>query len=168
MLDLTSGVTGFANSIQKWPTGVTAGLVGGAAEILWIAIYMHLVGGEATVVARGITESVFPNLVTPATAVPLGIAIHMGLAVMLGVAIFIFVRSLLPRTAPALLEPLVLVGLLVCVWVTNFFLILPAINPAFVALVPYSASLFSKVLFGVAAALVLKLYDGFHLASKPL
>jgi len=154
--------SGFANRYHTWLVGIVAGLTGGAIEILWIAIYEHLSGGEAAAVARGVTEVLFPKLVTSAAAVPLGIVIHMGLAIMLGIAISVFVRSVLPRTAPAVLEPLAVVGLLVCVWAINFFLILPAINPPFVALVPYTASLTSKVLFGAAAALALRLFDGSH------
>jgi len=46
------------------------------------------------------------------------------------------------------------VGVLVLVWTMNFLVILPVVNPAFVTIVPYGASLTSKVLFGVAAALV--------------
>jgi len=162
MLLRICSVPEFANSIQTWSSGAIAGLAGGVVEISWIALYKHLSGGEAADVARGVTETLFPNLVTPAAAVPLGIVIHMGLAIMLGVAISVFVRSLLPRTAPAALEALVVVGLLVCVWAINFLLVLPAINPAFVALVPYTTSVTSKVLFGATAALALKLFDGPH------
>ena len=36
----------------------------------------------------------------------------------------------------------------------NFFIVLPVINPAFVTLVLYGASLVSKILFGFAAAFV--------------
>ena len=41
---------------------------------------------------------------------------------------------------------------LVSVWAVNFFVVLPTISPAFVHLAPYSVSLMSKVLFGLAAA----------------
>ncbi len=150
---------GTANRARAWSTGAIAGLAGGAVEIFWIALYARLSGGEAAVVARGIARTVFPNLVTPATAVPLGIAIHMGLAIMLGIALAVFVRSALPRSAPSLLEPVAVIGLLICVWAINFLLVLPAINPAFATLVPYSASLTSKVLFGAAAALAFRVFD---------
>ncbi|VAW10044.1 hypothetical protein MNBD_ALPHA09-1502 [hydrothermal vent metagenome] len=150
----------FVNPVQTWSTGVLAGLAGGAAEVLWIVIYQQLAGGEAANVARGVTAVVFPGLAMPTVAVPLGVAIHMGLAILLGIAVAVFVRAGLPRGAPAALEPLAVVGLLVLVWAMNFLVILPAINPAFVETVPYSVSLTSKVLFGVAAALALKLFGG--------
>ncbi len=142
-----------------WSTGAIAGLAGGAAEILWIAIYANLSGGEASAVARGVTQTVFPQLITSGATVPLGIAIHLGLAIVLGIAIFVLVRSILPPTLPPAVEPVVVVGLLVGVWTLNFFIILPALNPAFVTLVPYTTSLISKVLFGAAAALVFKFLD---------
>ena len=150
---------GLPGSSKLWSTGAMAGLAGGAAEISWIAIYANISGNQATMVARGVTETVFPQLVASDAAVPLGIAIHMGLAVLLGIAIFALVRSFLPSTLPAAFEPIAVVGLLVSVWGLNFFIILPALNPAFTTLVPYTTSLISKVLFGVAAALVFKFLD---------
>jgi len=38
---------------------------------------------------------------------------------------------------------------LVAIWATNFFLILPAINPDFVTLMPYTVTLISKLGFGI-------------------
>jgi len=165
MIALKRDEPGFASAIRTGSTGAIAGLAGGGAEIGWIAIYQHLSGGEAAAVARGVTVPLFPTLGTATVAVPLGIAIHMGLATLLGVAIAVLVRSQLPRSAPMVLEPLAVVGLLVGVWATNFFLVLPAINPAFVALTPDTTGLISKVLFGAAAALVLRLLDEPHPAA---
>ena len=82
----------------------------------------------------------------------MGVAIHMTLAVLLGIVIAFSVRKFLPRIIGSAWEPVVVVGMLVGVWVMNFFVILPAVNPGFVVLVPYGASFVSKVLFGFAAA----------------
>jgi len=150
----------FSGSSKIWLTGTIAGIAGGAAEVSWIAIYANLSGSEAAIVARGITQTVFPQLVAPDAAIPLGIAIHMGLAIALGIAISALVRTHLAPSLPAIFEPVAVVGLLVGIWGINFFLILPAINPAFVTLVPYTASLISKISFGAAAALVFRLMDG--------
>ena len=68
--------------------------------------------------------------------------------------IAIFVRKLLPRIVGTGFESVVVVSMLLGVWAVNFFVILPTISPAFVALVPFGASLVSKVLFGSAAASV--------------
>jgi len=150
---------GFSGSSKVWLTGTIAGLAGGAAEVSWIAIYANLSGSQAATVARGITQTVFPLLVAPEAAIPLGIAIHMGLAIALGIAISILVRTHLAPSLPAVFEPVAVVGLLVGIWGINFFLILPTITPAFVTLVPYTTSLISKILFGAAAALVFRLMD---------
>jgi hypothetical protein len=136
-------------------TGIAAGFAGGVAEIAWIALYAQLSGTDAAAVADGVTISLFPALGAHSAAVPLGIALHMGLAVLLGAAIAIALRTFVPRIAGTLLEPLAVIGTLVAVWATNFFVVLPMINPGFVELVPLGVALTSKVLFGAAAAFVL-------------
>lgn len=134
--------------------GTLAGLAGGAIEVAWIALYQHLTGHEAAIVARGVTQSVLPGLASAPDAVVLGLAIHMALAVALGVVIAIAVPRVLPRIAATPLEPVAVVATLIGVWAVNFFVVLPVINPAFVTLVPLGASLVSKALFGFAAAFV--------------
>jgi len=140
-------------------TGVIVGLSGGIAEIIWILLYKNISGGDPASIAQGVTETLLPQTLSAGVAVPLGVIIHMSIAVALGIAIAVLVRSWLPRSAPGFLEPVMVVGLLMVIWAVNFFLILPAVNPAFVTLVPYSVSLISKVLFGCAAALTLQFID---------
>ena len=131
-----------------------AGLAGGAAEVGWIALYQHLVGHDAAAVARGVTKAVVPALAPGPAALPMGLAIHIGLSIALGVVVAMAVPRLLPRVASTALEPVAVIAALVGVWALNFFVILPVIDPEFVALVPYGVSLASKVLFGFAAAFV--------------
>jgi hypothetical protein len=150
----------------SWPVGAIAGLAGGAAEVGWIVIYQNLVGRESGAVARGITQSVISDLVTAPAAVPLGVAIHMVLAILLGVVIASLVSRLLPRIVGTAMEPVVVVLTLVGVWAVNFLVVLPVINPDFVALVPYGASLASKVLFGFAAAFVFSCAHRFRAAGN--
>jgi len=159
MFLLTPNAAKIIATPRIWSIGAVAGLAGGLVEITWISIYQNLSGGDAAQVARGIAATLVPNLSVPGAALPLGIAIHVGLAVMLGIAIAVFVRTVLPKNSPPMLEPLAVIALLIGIWAANFLLILPAINPAFVTLVPYAATLASKVLFGVAAALVLRRFD---------
>jgi hypothetical protein len=47
------------------------------------------------------------------------------------------------------------VAALVGVWALNFLFVLPAVNPSFVTLMPYAATLLSKALFGAVMATVL-------------
>ncbi|MEX2010162.1 MAG: hypothetical protein WEC41_08210, partial [Dongiaceae bacterium] len=109
-------------------------------------------------VASGVTGTVWPVLATSSAAVLLGIVIHMALAIVLGIAVAVLVPSVLPRSRSAILEPLAVVGILIAIWAMNFLVILPIVNPAFVDLLPYGATLTSKVLFGLAAASVLRGY----------
>lgn len=136
--------------------GSLAGLAGGVAEIGWITLYAAVSGIPVLPVARGIVESVIPGWAPASYAVALGILIHLGLAVALG-NVLVFAMRLLGRrlhTAPA--ELVWVTGALAAVWAINFFVILPRLNPGFVILLPYGATMLSKLLFGVAAATVLR------------
>ena len=135
--------------------GTVAGLGGGLVEVIWIALYQHLAGQDASAVARGVTQSLLPGLTSASAAVPLGLAIHMGLAVALGIVIAMAMPRMAPRLAGTPLEPVAVIAALIAVWAVNFFIVLPIINPAFVTLVPFGASLASKTLFGFVAAFVL-------------
>ena len=126
--------------------GVLAGSAGGIAEVAWISLYAAATGSDAALVARGVTETLRIDASAPVLA---GIAIHMGIAAMLGMA-------LAAALAPLRLEGARLYAILGCalagVWAINFMVVLPLLNPAFVAIVPLGASFVSKVLFGIAAA----------------
>ena len=54
------------------------------------------------------------------------------------------------------------------VWAINFFVVLPIVSPAFVHMVPYAVSLTSKLLFGVAAAAVLRRQAVVELLPSPI
>ena len=149
---------------QRLGVGVLAGLAGGVAEVVWVWLYASLSTAEAAAVASGVAWTVWPVLATSPAAVPLGVAIHMALAIVLGIAVAVLVPSVLPRSRSAVLEPLAVVGVLIAVWAVNFLVILPIVNPAFIGLLPYGATLTSKVLFGLAAASVLRAYRGDGLA----
>jgi hypothetical protein len=152
--------------------GILAGLAGGAAEIAWIGIYENVAGGDAAVVAGAVAQTFLPGLAPGAAAVALGLAIHMALAATLGIAIAIAVSALLPRlvgaTHRSTIEPAAIVLALIGVWTINFYFVLPAINPEFVALLPLGVSFASKVLFGVAAAFVFRFVGRRRQAARPV
>jgi hypothetical protein len=84
------------------------------------------------------------------------VAVHMGIALALGVALVAALQAM--RFAPgtgygSAAAVLILAG----VWAGNFFVLLPQIDPSFVTLLPYGATLASKLLFGLAAAVCLRL-----------
>ena len=145
----------FSSAQQGFLTlGTLAGLAGGIMEVLWIVLYQSLSGNDAAIVARGVTQTVFPDIAAAPTSVAVGILIHMVLAVGLGIVIAIAVPLALPRIAGTIFEPVVVILALVGVWLMNFFVILPMVNPAFVTIVPYPVSFVSKTLFGFASAFV--------------
>jgi hypothetical protein len=131
--------------------GVVAGLAGGLAEVAWISLYAAVTSGDAAVVARGVTETLRISSPAPVLA---GVSIHMTLAALLGIAVAFALRPL--RLAGARLFGATLWAL-AAVWAVNFVLVLPALNPAFVEIVPLAISFVSKLAFGLAAAMCLQL-----------
>jgi len=136
--------------------GVVAGAVGGLAEVIWVSGIAPLTHGDPAAVAQGVTETLFPALAGGSPGVALGIFIHFALAVALGLAVAILVRRIFPSQAGRFGEVVLVTGALALVWMMNFGVILPLVNPQFVTLLPLWASLVSKLLFGVAAALALQ------------
>jgi hypothetical protein len=131
--------------------GVLAGAAGGLAEIAWVSLYAGVTGADPAVLARGVTTAAGVTALLPVSPVALGIGVHMALAVMLGVVLTFGWQALAARRGLANPYPFMLAAL-AGVWAVNFFVVLPIASPAFVHIVPYAVSLTSKLLFGVAAA----------------
>lgn len=135
--------------------GAIAGAAGGLAEIAWVTLYAGVTGASPAMVARGVTTAAGMSTLLPADAVALGVAVHLGLAVTLGVTLAFAWRAM-SRSRTISPFPF-MAAALAGVWAINFFVVLPVASPAFVSLVPYSVSLASKLLFGLAAAGVFRL-----------
>jgi len=136
-----------------------AGLAGGVAEVVWIALFSGLSGGSAGQVAQGVTATVLPGLAGSAIAVPFGLAFHLILAAGLGIAVVGAVRGMLPGLARSWGETALVIGTLALIWALNFLVVLPVLNPDFVHVVPMAASFASKLLFGIAAAMMLQMRE---------
>jgi hypothetical protein len=98
---------------------------------------------------------VLPGAGTLAMAPFAGVVIHLLLSVLLA---FVFWRLLWrPFAAQLTLVAAGLCGMgsLAAVWLVNFTVVLPALNPTFVTLLPLWATLISKLLFGAAMTAVL-------------
>ena len=136
--------------------GIIAGAAGGLAEIAWVTLYAGATGSDPATLARGITTAAGVNTLFPAAPAALGVVVHMGLAVTLGIALAFLWRTLSSHR-PETTSPFpFMVAALAGIWAINFFVVLPILSPAFTHLVPYPASLMSKVLFGLAAAEVFR------------
>lgn len=131
-----------------------AGLAGGLAEIVWVALYASTAPLDASRVAHEVTAS-FVAMPMGTVSVWLGVGLHMllALAVAAGFAALVSL-PVARRHAPALTFTLG-AATLAAIWAMNFTLVLPVVNPDFVALMPHSVTLASKLLFGLSMAAVL-------------
>ena len=136
-------------------TGLAAGLAGGLAEIGWIGLYDLAGGVSSRAVAGEIARTLGLGGSTWMPAAATGVLIHMLAAVVLGIVLAAALH--LPRTRIAIpaVEVMVVVSFLALIWGFNFHLLGPDVAPGFVALLPDSVSLVSKLLFGLSAAAVL-------------
>ncbi|HUG76598.1 MAG TPA: hypothetical protein VML57_03840 [Burkholderiales bacterium] len=106
-----------------------AGLAGGIAGILWVLAYSAVAPVAAAEVAREVTASIVPVAAAWAVAPAIGVALQLALSIA--------------------------VAALVAVWAFNFLVLMPLLDMRFATLMPYAATLLSKVLFGVAMGSVL-------------
>jgi hypothetical protein len=147
--------------------GAIAGAAGGLAEIAWVTLYAGATGGDATLLARSVTIAAGVTSLLPAAPAALGVGVHMALAVALGTALAFAWRGFASRrSASAGLFPFMLAAL-TGVWAVNFFVVLPNVSPAFIHLMPYPVSMMSKLLFGLAAAAVLRRQGASALTARP-
>jgi hypothetical protein len=143
-----------------------AGLCGGMAEIIWVQLYAFLAGQSSVEVARQVTASLLPGMAESAVAASLGVAIHLVLSVLVALAYALLVWLPFTRRRAPAVSLTVASGVLACVWAFNFLLLLPVVNATFVGLLPYSVSLGSKLLFGVAMAGVFHVGQSLHQAGR--
>jgi hypothetical protein len=146
--------------------GILIGVAGGLAEIIWVVFYGAVSGSDTTVVARATSTTiawVLPGGSRITDSISLGIAFHMIAAAGLGLLVAFAWRALTARGPAVVSEYVFMAGALTTVWVFNFFVVLPLIGPAlpdvhraFVEIVPYPASLMSKLLFGLAGAAAIR------------
>ena len=138
-------------------TGALAGIAGGLAEIAWVTLYAGMTGTDPAALARGVTTAAGISALLPEDSpIALGIGVHMALAAMLGI-ILVFIWRALSAKRPHLSNPYpFMLTALAAVWTVNFFVVLPIVSPAFIHIVPYGVSLISKLLFGIAAAEIVR------------
>jgi hypothetical protein len=136
--------------------GAVGGLIGGVAEIAWIAVYGVATATPVAPVARGIVATFAPWLSTTPWTIPLALAIHLALAAGLGVALAIALRLMSQRATGGLFEFATPLIALAGVWVINFLVLLPKVNPGFTHLLPFEVTLISKLLFGLSTAVVFR------------
>jgi hypothetical protein len=125
-----------------------AGLAGGAFELAWVGLWTTLTQQSGTAVAREISTAVYAPLGQASHAALIGIAIHFALSMALAT---LFVGLAWRPLARRLGGLGVFAGAclaLTGVWAFNFLVLLPWLDPAFVALLPLPVSAISKFGFG--------------------
>jgi hypothetical protein len=137
-------------------TLVLAGLAGGMAEVVWVALYCAVAPLAGTDVAGAIALAVRAGFVGDAWLGATGLAVHFTLSLAVAFAAgAALARALRGGLAVAAIVPVAALALL-AIWTFNFFVLLPALAPAFVALLPLGVTAGSKLLFGLAMGVVLR------------
>ena len=147
--------------------GVVAGVAGGLAEIAWVTLYAGATGADPATLARGVTTAAGVSALFPSAPVAVGVTTHMVLAVTLGIALSFGWQALSSHRLNIASPFRFVLAALVGIWAVNFFVLLPGISPAFIHLLPYSVSLVSKVLFGLAAAEAFRRQEVSALRARP-
>ena len=126
-----------------------AGVAGGTVEVVWVALYCLMSPLQSSLVAEEITRS-FLSQFAGVYALATGLIIHYALAVLVAGMVAMTLLRLLGIRVDMRSVLAVSGAALVAIWATNFFVILPVINPDFVTLMPYTVTLVSKLGFGIA------------------
>ena len=130
-------------------TVILAGVAGGTVEIVWVMMYCFGSPLSASLVGEEVARSFLPQM-TGIMAVVTGVFIHYVLAFLIAAAAVLAYRRVFEGDID---EPAVFatsIAALVVIWATNFFVVLPIVNPVFVTLMPYTVTLISKIGFGIA------------------
>ncbi len=129
--------------------GALAGIAGGVVEVIFMAIYCSLSGKNGMEILRYVAYTFYNGGALS------GLFIHLVLSLLIGLVFGLVVYSARHVGVHARYPVIAAVGvvMLVIVWAFNFFVLLPSINPEFVAFVPLEAAFFSKLSFGLTLGL---------------
>jgi hypothetical protein len=134
---------------------IYSGFVGGLLEALWVMVFSLFNPLTIGTVGREITNSVIPSLAASPSAPIIGLGIHFALSFLVAAGfIALLYRPFLAKQSRKALIVSSMVTL-TAIWAVNFFVLLPAINPTFVTLIPYMMTFVSKLLFGYGMANVI-------------
>jgi len=151
-------------SIGSWvKAGCVAGFAGGLAEVVVMGLYSGTGALSGMKILSLITATFAPDgFAFGALGAFDGLVIHLALSLAIGAG-FGILQYLLHKDRAVVSHATVLisgVSILVCIWAFNFFILLPRINPAFVAYVPLAPSFVSKFSFGLSLGLLPRVLDG--------
>lgn len=158
----TGGLT--AAPLSTWlKGGVVGGLAGGLAEIVFMGAYCLASGKSGASILSLITFTFSDRgFAFGPLGASAGVLIHFALSVLIGVLFSIAMFLIDNNTDKESATRTVVSGaiLLTGIWAFNFFILLPNINPEFVALVPAKVAFFSKFLFGLSLGVLVNQVSG--------
>lgn len=132
-----------------------AGLVGGLLEIVWVSFYGLVTGSPILDVSRQVSATIFGVHGVGGFEASMGVFVHLVLSFVLSAGFVMFLWKPFMGQASKLMGISSALGALVLVWVMNFYVVLPVVNPHFVTLLPMGVTLISKVLFGLGMGMYL-------------
>lgn len=142
--------------------GCIAGFAGGLAEVAVMGAYSGVSGLSGISILSLITATFAPDAFAFGSLGAFdGLMIHFVLSIIIGAA-FGILQFIIYKKRSAVPYPLVAISgaaMLVCIWAFNFFVLLPEINPAFVAYVPLAPSFVSKLSFGLSLGLFARFFE---------
>lgn len=158
---MTNILNGAKTPASAWlRAGAVAGLAGGLAEVVFMAVYSQAVGMSGPTILSLITATFLPAAFAFGQLGAFdGLMIHFMLSIIIGVS-FGALQYFLHNNRASVSYPLVAAvgaAMLIGIWAFNFFVLLPRINPAFVAYVPLGPSFVSKLSFGLCLGVFAKL-----------
>ncbi|OGQ51941.1 MAG: hypothetical protein A3J24_01830 [Deltaproteobacteria bacterium RIFCSPLOWO2_02_FULL_53_8] len=163
MIKHREAVSGRKAPVGAWlKAGCVAGFAGGLAEVAVMGLYSGVSGLSSATILSLITATFTSDAIAfgPLGAFD-GLMIHFVLSVAIGAA-FGILQYLIHKNRGTVSYPLVSVTgtvILVGIWAFNFFVLLPQINPAFVAYVPLVPSFVSKFSFGLSLCLFVRFVE---------
>ncbi len=127
---------------------LTAGLLGGLAEIAWMYAYNL----NNTIGLKEISREISATLHISSSNYAIGLIIHLSLSLLIGLG---YGKIILEKYCKNNLGAILMSSLLVLavIWVSTFKLILPILNNDMANIVPMHISFISKMLFGLFMAL---------------
>jgi hypothetical protein len=137
-------------SIELLRDGIKVGMAGGLAEVAVIGLYSAISDTNIATVGRQIAATVGLDNGSALA----GLGIHLALSAALGIALM-FAWNMLRTVSSGTMTLYSSASIaLAAIWVMNFVVVLPALNPEFVTLLPYAITFLSKLMFGWTAARV--------------
>jgi hypothetical protein len=138
------------HSVELLRGGIKVGMAGGLAEVVVVGLYSAISDTNIATVGRQIAATVGLDSHSALS----GLWVHLALSAALGI-VLMFAWNILRTVSSRAMTLYSSASIaLAAIWVMNFVVVLPVLNPDFVTLLPYGITFLSKLMFGLTAACV--------------